>query len=250
MRRCLSCKIDISKRHLNAKRCEACASSVRKKPIHNLTKQQQREALSLAGTMYRREIAKQIGCSHAALNRFARDSKVNFNAHKYDKKTVQKVCDYYINHTLDQTRKKFPSISVRSIIDRYISEVKCYKWSDKEYLSLVRYSGLVPWSYIAVKLGRQKNAARRKYRRVLAGRVNCLPHNITKYFVREGCPFFYIRLDLHSTGLWMCPWFIINKFKKRNLPKHIKQAIKAMAKFQIWLHGSEENILMILEQKA
>lgn len=249
-RYCSTCQIDISNRHKNALRCKKCSADLRKKPHHNLTPKQQKEALRWAGKIYRWEIAEKIGCSNASLARFAKEQKhVNWNAHRYDQKTVQKICDFYLHHTLEQTQEKFPGVTVRSIIDRYTQEVKCYKWTNDEVFKLMKYSGLVPWSYIAVKLGRNKNSARRKYKRILAGRINCLPHNIAREFVNPGCPFFYVRLDLKSTGLWMCPWVTINRYKKQNLPTHIKKAIRAMSNFQLWLHGSENNIIKVLEQK-
>lgn len=250
MRLCLTCKTDINDMHLNAVRCSLCAGHLRKKPPHKLTKLQQKEALKLAGTMYRHDIALKIGCSRTSLNRFAEENKqLNWNFHRYDDKTIKKVCDYYLNHTLEETQKKFPDLKARSIVDRYLKSVKCFKYTDDEILILLKYTGLVSWPEISAKLGRSCFATRRKLYRTISGRVNGLPFMVAKNFVKNGCPFFHIKLNLRSTGLWISPWTELSKHLKTENPSWVNQAFLSLAQFQRWLLGSDERVLEIIQGK-
>ena len=57
-RKCKSCGIDITHRHRNSLRCDACSESLRKSPRHNLTKEQQHVVRDLAGKVLRKKIVE------------------------------------------------------------------------------------------------------------------------------------------------------------------------------------------------
>jgi len=248
MRKCASCDCSIENRHKNARRCVACAKLLRKSPAHNLTPHQQKKALELAGKMYRHEIAKAIGCSRAAFTRFAKERKdVDWNAHKYKDELVGEVVNFYINNSLDDTRKKFPNVRVRSIIDRYVGKIKCIPWSEQETVALYKYTGLASYTEIAVKLGRNPYAPKRKRERHVSGYVNSLPFNIAKKYTNRGCPFFYLKKTDKQSGQWVTPWVAMEKHLRAENPGWVNQAVASLAKFQKWLHGGEKKIYQILE---
>lgn len=248
MRFCLDCKVNISKRHLNAKRCKRCGAKKKKNPDHNLTKLEQEKAIKLAGKMYVHHVAKAVGVSLSNLKRFAKTRPdINWNAHAYKEKDIEKVIDYYLCHTLEETKKKFPGIAVRSIIDRYCKRKKVLKWSDEDIVNLYRWTGLCQWDAIAKKLGRNPYAVRKR-RRFTKGRLNSLPFNTAKHYVKKGCPFYHVRLESKAAGTWICPWIIMEKYLKDDIPDWIRDSIVALAKFQRWLHGSEERVFEILQE--
>lgn len=198
--------------------------------------------------MYRREIAKEVGCSTCALARFAKEHpEKNWNGHKYTEKTIAKVVEYYLSHTLKETQEKFPDCTVRSIIDRYVSQTKCVKWEEAEILMLHKCTGLTAWSTIAKKLGRSPYAPKRKRQRVVSGSVNILDYHNAKNYVTSGCPFYHVKMGDRATGRWVTPWTTAAKFLKSDNPPWVNQAILALAKFQKWLHGSESKIQRILD---
>lgn len=250
MRKCSSCNCSIENRHKNARRCVSCAKLLRKSPAHNLTPLQQKKALELAGKMYRNEIAKTIGCSRTAFTRFAKQRKdVNWNAHRYKDELVEKVVNFYINNSMHDTQKKFQNVCVRSIIDRYVGKVKCIPWSEKETLALYKYTGLASYTEIAVKLGRNPCAPKRKRAKQVSGYVNSIPFDIAKKFVTRGCPFYYLRKTDKPCGHWTTPWVAMVKHLRAENPGWVNDAVASLAKFQRWLHGSEAKIYEILEGK-
>lgn len=76
--------------------------------------------------------------------------------------------------------------------------------------------------------------------------MNGLAHFISRYYVKDSCPFyetdFWSRRevrkgkkipDIRRIALWVD----VEKHMKSDLPDHIQLAIRAMAKFQKWIHG-------------
>lgn len=227
-----------------------CALKAKARPSHSLTRDQQKKALALAGTLYREEIAKSIGCSKSTFTRFAAEHRhINWNAHRYPDETIKKVCEYYLTHSLSETQKKFPGVTARSIIDRYFHAVKSRKWTQEEILKLYKYTGLVSWAEIAFSLNRSITSPKTQRRRKISGRVNGLSFDVAKRFLKNGCPFFYVRLNDKRHGQWVSPWVSLEKYLKESNPEWVNNAFGALARFQRWLHGSEERVFEIIEGK-
>lgn len=259
MKFCQNCKNKLGKKvHFNKKYCASCTKYLRKNPAHNLSEAQQKEALRLAGSMYRHDIAKKIKCSRTSLDRFAKINKnVNWNFLKYSAKTVDIVTEYYIKNGMSKTKKKFADLSVRSIIDRYLKDVnpRQKRWTNSEILEALKMAGLVSYGAQAVffKRPRANSGSIKslwvKRLKLKAHRVNGIHYNIAKHYVERSCPAYPCRIGDHGQIQWKILWVDFDKHLKNDLPDHLKSAIRALAKFQIWLHGKDaktniENMIM------
>lgn len=259
---CLKCKSAPRKAHKNAKYCKVCADLLRKKPASNLTKEQIRQVKKYAGRLYVNELAEKIGCSRSSLRRYAREHGVSINAHKYDQKTIDKVINYYLNHSLPATEHKFKNISPRSIIDRYLKGVnpKTEYWSDDDLIKIARLQGLLSYFNIAAQIDRKYVTAKSiksvwvKRFKSSGANINGMAHWIAKYYVKNSCPIYQTSLCAVDIGekdyaKKICLWVDIAENMRDDLDDFIKSAFKALARFQFWLHGSKDNILNILNME-
>jgi len=247
-RLCRACETSIDKLHLNARYCLNCRKDNRRVPY--LSPAQIRKAVKLAGTMYFDDVAKEVGVSRATLRRYARTKQdVNWNGHKYDHETINKVAEYYLTHSLAETQKKYPHVRVRSIVERYTQNLKCKQWYKNEMSKLLRMVGLLPRSVIAKHIGRPPNVSVKKKLRLMGFQetgINTLNYALAKHFVKPNCPFFSIRVGETGASRWYCLWVDAYKYLKPGLAPWITSAIQSLAKFQIWMHGSRKNIITLM----
>lgn len=259
--KCTICKTQDRKKHGNSKYCEECAEARRSKPVGKLTASQVRDVKRLKGSMYAHEIAERIGTSQTNLKRWARDNGASLNAHKYDKKTVRSVTEYYAKHGRVKTQERFPGVKVRSIVERYLKEAdrRQIRWTSEQLIELAKMGGLIRYEAQAkyfdrpgANAGSVKSAWQKRYG--FGGtNVNGLSFHIAKQYVTENCP-------VYETSFWVTHngprkvvlWIDVAKHLKPEVCLEIRNAVKALAKFQRWLHGrnARASILRILEERS
>lgn len=257
-RACLTCKKTI-RGHFNRKRCRPCAKALVKRPQHTLTAEQQTEARRMAGTMMQRELAEHIGCSRSNLIRWASQSGVSLDALSYKPEVVRAVCSYYEMHGRSATQRMFPDVSVRSIIERNPKAFKPrqIRWTDEQIIEAARMAGLVSPIAQAKYFNRPRahagsiKALWMKKFGFGEGSLNGMAHWYARRLVqghraryikpvgmsRDGEPVEFKRLIL---------WVDLEKYLKPETPEFICEAVKTMADFQRWLHGSPDPRTKIL----
>jgi len=269
---CPICKKRKKQKHFNAKYCKPCALERRKRPIGKLTKSQERKALSMAGKVYRDEIAKKIGTSKANFMRWARQHpEINFNAHKYPDEVVKKVCSYHEKHGKVKTQKKYPNVKVRSIVERYLKNLghgpRQIPWTDKQLMMLVKMAGLVSMKKQAeyfnrpnARLGSIRAAWVKKFGHG-GGSINGLSWYVARHYTDYYCPVLQTRfwnqrkerikgLPLVEQSRMLVLWVDLEKHMRDDIPEHIKAGIRALARFQRWLHGKNvrKNIVRMVKE--
>jgi hypothetical protein len=223
----------------------------------------------MAGNVYRDEIARRIGTSKANLTRWAREHpEINFNAHKYPETVVREVCDYYEKHGKIKTQKKFPEVKIRSIVERYLSGIKPRQepWTDEQLLRLARMAGIISMSAQA-KYFNRPNAHKGSIQSAWMKKFGCggssingLSWHIARHYVDYYCPVLQTRfwkqrkrLDgkrEYESSRMLVLWVDLEKHMSDELPAHIKNGIKALAKFQKWVHGKNvrKNIVNMMRE--
>lgn len=257
MRRCPSCKKRPKQLHWNAKWCKPCADERRKRPRGYLTEDQASMAQKLRNSMSRTEIAEAIGTTRSNFNRWARDNDFYSNCQKYPADIVHRVCEYYVKHGKAKTEERFPDVRVRSIVERYVREPRQIRWTGKQLIELARVAGLVSFEKQAKWFNRPgayagsiKAAWSKRFGHGGAA-INGLSWWVAKHYVRPACP--RLKTDFwkgSGKSRWVVLWVDVEKHLKSSTPDHIRDAIKAMARFQRWLHGHRvrANIQRLLEE--
>jgi hypothetical protein len=257
-RRCESCGIDITHRHSNAKRCEFCATAKRKRPSHNLTKEQQTIVKELAGKYYVKKIAEIANASSTSVRRFASEKGISLDSLSYKPNVIRKVCKFYEKHGKKKTQEKFPEVRVRSIVERYKEfDPLQIRWTDDQLNFIVKSVSLLS-KYTLAHHFRRPGAGRGSITSVYQKRfpfkmknLNGLSAEMAAWFIKKDV--FGYKTDI-KTGAgrptYRVLWVDIEKNMRDDLPPHIKKGIRAMARFQKWLHGnnvhkSVEEILSI-----
>jgi len=216
----------------------------------------------LAGTMFVKELAKEVGSSDSNLDRWAKQNGVNINAHSYPDKLVAQVCEYYAKHGKPKTQRRFPDVRVRSIVERYFKrlghELRQVRWTAPQLLDAAKMGGLVSLDKQAKyfnRPGANKGAMRslwtKKFGHGSAG-VNGLSRVTAAHYVKHSCPFYVTSFCAHSNGpRCIALWIDVERHLKDDVPQHLRSAIGALAKFQRWLHGRNvrRSIEKILEER-
>lgn len=269
---CPICKKRKKQKHFNAKYCKPCALERRKRPIGRLTKKQERQVKKMAGSVYRDEIARRIGTSKATFMRWARQHpEINFNAHKYPETVVREVCDYYEKHGKIKTQKKYPNVKVRSIVERYLKDLghapRQIRWTDRQLMQLVKMAGIISMSAQAryfdrpnAHRGSIQSAWMKKFGRG-GSSINGLSWYTARQYVDYYCPvlqtkFWKMRKELRGKqpiveqSRMLVLWVDLEKHMSEDLPEHIKAGIRALAKFQKWIHGKNvrKNIVNMIKE--
>lgn len=220
---------------------------MRKQPVGELTYPQQLTVRRLAGTMTPDDLAAVIKTSRSNLSRWARQEKISLNSFSYPPALVKQVCAYYARHGKNETEKKFPAICLRSIIERYPHQPRQLRWTKKELVALARMAGLVPLADQAVYFNRPLanagsiRAAWSKRFQVGPVALNCLPLWLADLFIKPSCPLYMRPFQKQGKSVKhserFITWIDAAAHLKGDVPEHLAQAIRAMAKFQNWLHG-------------
>lgn len=245
---CLTCDADISQRHRVAKRCLPCAEERRKRPAGHLTPSQARFAARYAGQVDVRDIAAELECSVANIKRFFRGTRIRFNPTHYTPQQRAEVIAYYEEHGAPATQKRYPHVSVRSIVERNPHKPRQIRFTDKDYRSLAQMAGIVMADVQAKFLNRPRAHApsvMRFWQRNMKGmrptdmcgmRLRYAHHLLRPGFPYVCAPSVNGAVLEHDVVLWadMALWL------RRGVPAFVQDGIKAMARYQRWLYGTDD----------
>lgn len=247
-RRCIACKADINHRHVNARRCQACAGEKARRPPHSLSPEQQCLARQLAGTMTRKEIAKKLGTSTASVYRYARDAGFSLKYNRYSPELVEAVIACYEEQGREGVLEQFPDVRYRYIIERRAHRPRQEKWKPEHLLTAAKMAGLVPLEIQAAVFNRPRAHAGsiRAFWVKRMGQTGSQLHGLWYHqaaaLLRPGFPFIETRYAFSRRGvrrrlaLWceMPPWV------HDDAPPFIHDAIGALADFQRWLYQTDD----------
>ncbi len=211
-----------------------------------------------------RELAEHIGCSRTNLIRWASNCGVSLDAHSYKPEVIRQVCAFYEEHGKTKTQEAFPDANVRSIVERFkFFKPRQIRWTDEQVIEAARMAGLVSLSAQAKYFNRPNAHAGAikslwmKRFGIGGGGVN----GLVKWYARElikGGHSKYIRPIGESRGgepiqfRSIILWVDLEKILKPSVAPFIADAIRAMADFQRWLHGSDDprrKILAMIKER-
>lgn len=196
------------------------------------------EARKIIGKMPREEVASLLGVSLSNLKRAFRGTRLAFhNKYIANPALVKQVCRYYEKHGRRATEKAFPNVRVRSIVERYkIYRPRQLRWTGEQIVEAARMAGIVPLDKQArifnrprAHAGAMKSLWNKRFK--LAPReIHGMANNNAKWLVTDDCP----RIKLRHARISL--WCDMEKHLRPGVPKYMRDAIKAMAKFQRWLY--------------
>jgi hypothetical protein len=255
---CPNCQIRRRKRHFNSKWCAPCAEEFKRRPRHTLTPEQIREVRKRLYRMPKAQICQEVGISWSALGRWARDEGVRvayFNRHAAHPDLVKEVCEYYAEHGMPATEKKYPHLKIRSIVERYPHVPRQIRWKPHELIELAKMGGIIsPESQARyfkrpnANQGAIKSAWMKRFRQG-GGQVNGLSYYVGRHFVDPSCPWiqttFWSQRQLRkgkqthfARRIYL--WVDVEKHLRKDAPDWLRDTTQALAKFQRWLFGTSE----------
>lgn len=237
---CGLCKKRPKRRHFNSKWCVSCALELRKRPRSTLTKEQIHQAESLIGKMDRRDIAQELGTSISNLKRAFKNKTLAFhNKYKSNPALVKQVCEYYEKHGKLKTQKKFPTINLRSVVERYPHKKRQIRWTDDQIAEAARMATFVTFDKQA-KIFNRPGANEGSIKSLWMKKFNFYPaqlhgmcHNMGKHIVSSKCP----QIKLNFMRLYL--WVDMEKHLLIGVPRSIRDGIKTMAHFQRWIYNTD-----------
>lgn len=248
---CLDCHVEISG-HKNRKRCEVCVKALGHRPKYNLTDKQISKIPKYLGIISIEETAEKLKTSRSSLRRWARDNGVSFKYTGYSDEIKREVTSYYEKHGMPATRKRFPKVKVRSIIEKMYGEFspRCVKWEENQIIEMVKMSCFIPFSDQAKYFNRPRanagsiSSAWAKKIKAAPLEIQGICKNRAKLFISKKCPFIelpFIRneeSDKEHRNLHL--WIDMEKHLLPDCPGVIKKYIETMAMFQRWLWNTED----------
>lgn len=256
---CDNCWADFDKTHFNHKYCQKC-----KRLGGYLTYEQEEIAKKYARKIPIQELAEKVGVSNSTIDRWSRRTGVSINWLKYDEKIIAKVCEYYFKHGKIKTQQKFPHVKLRSIVERYLTTPRQIRWKENEILELVKMGGILSMKDQALYFNRPGansgsivSAWMKKFG-CSGGNINGLPYYIAKHYVKDSCPFLITpfwrtrKENQNYKERRIALWIDLEKHLNKEIPDELKLAIKALAKFQRWLHGRnvKANIERMIDERS
>lgn len=222
----------------------------------NATPELVRKVRKFARTHYWFEVCEELGISKATHARIRYWYGIKESRLIYPDDVVKKVCEYYAVHGRVKTQKKFKNVKVRSIAERYMKSLdlppRLIPWTSKQMINLCRMQGIVPYKYQADFFNRPRAHEgsikafwwKRMHKEGFS--LNGLATNSARFFLNRK-HLDPIRLGLKTRGKnagyelkgsrRIITWVDLSKNLDPELPDHLKEVIRAMAKFQQWLHG-------------
>lgn len=251
--KCKRCKTREKKKHWNALWCDQCAEELKHKPKHTLTPAQQEHARSLVFKMPREQIAKEVGVSASNLKRWARDEGVRlayFNKWHANPDLVKQICEFYAEHGMKETLEQFPGVRVRSVIERYPHEYRQIRWTEDQVKKLAQFAGLISHEAQAKYFARPganegsiKSAWMKKFKQN-GSQINGLSWHTARHLVGPRCKpvrtLYWAQRPGSKRGQFsrkIVLWVDLEQHLLPSQPAWLRDAIRAMAKFQRWLHG-------------
>jgi len=256
IKKCLDCKIELPKAHLNTKRCNDCRLILSKRPKGTMTAEQIAEAKRLAGTMPRDEIAKRLGVSLTNLKRSCPNVKfIYYYFWKNNPDLVLEICKYYEKNGKMKTQEKYPDIKIRSIIEHYkLFKPRQIKWKENELIELAKFAGIVPLKQQAkffnrprANSGSIKSVWYKKFKTTPCY-MHGMPIHKAKIFLEKGFPMITVKRQISGDQTRLALWCDAVFYIRKDCPDFVRDAINAMAEFQNKLFNGNprmeiENIL-------
>ncbi len=273
MKVCGRCKLRPKRKHHNSKWCAICSQELRHRPAHNLSRTEQSEVRRLAGKMSRDDIAKEVGRSLSSIRRYCRQAGISLMFDRdYPEEVRREVCEYYSVYGKVKTRKRFPSVTVRSIVERYLKKYELnprqIRWTKEQIVEAAKMAGIISHASQARYFNRPRafegsirslwvkkfgnsgghvpglkaqlayqlvEGGRRIYRKDRTGSALFLPIKpleVSFWMPRKGRRVRYLPRRIFL-------WVDIAENLRPDLHPEIKQIVRTMAKFQKWLHGTK-----------
>lgn len=249
---------------MNNKYCPPCVFLRRKKNIgmpQYVTPEMLDQVINLAGTMLRKEVAKEIGISDSDLKRVANTLNISLKKIHYKESDILEVRKYYLKHGRPATEEKFPNIKVRTIIERHgWIKGECprqKRWTDQEIVELAKFAGLISFKNQAEYFRRPRanegaiSSAWNKKFKTKPGYMHGLPLYKAKIFLSPDAPTIRYQEQERGGDRKMVLFCDAINYLRPDCPDFVRDAIKAMAEFQHKLFGEDprfeiENILEAL----
>lgn len=258
VRICEDCQAQPKKPHRNSKYCETCSDARRRIPVANLTPHQEAHALSLINEIPHPEIAKQVGISLSTLRRWLRNNELHSNCQKYAPEIIMQVIDSYVETGKTKTAELFPGINVRSIVERYDHAPRQTRWKENEIIEAARMAGLV--SRVAQsRYFDRPHAASGSIRALWARKFKCVPSDVNGVaghvawnLAMPGAPATLVKHNKGPSHFYQVLWLDLALYLKPNIDPWVRHTIETLAKFQSWLHGTDDTAKireMILERE-
>jgi hypothetical protein len=209
-------------------------------------------------------MAELLGVSVSNIKRAFVGTSIWFQNGKYKNRPelVAQVMGYYAKHGKPATVKRFPDVNVKSIIDRpeYYGLKKAnrqIRWTDEQIIEAARMAGLVSPSAQAKYFNRPRAHAgsikslwMKKFK-IGGGGVNGMVYWMAKDLVSPNAP--YLKPVGESRNKQpvefrkLLLWVDMHRHVRPEVPEFIKDAIRTMAEFQKWLHGTKDPRKKILK---
>jgi len=198
------------------------------------------------GTVTRHEIARRVGVSKAAVNRYLREVGLRKRSDQYAPEVVAAVTSAYEAGGKAQVHELFPHASVRSIVERYPHAPRQIRWTAEQLIEAAKMAGLVSHTGQARYFGRP-NAYAGSIASVWAktfqcaeGDINGLGVHLTWRLVRPGTPAVLVHQRTLPGPRTLVLWLDLTAHLRAEVAPAIRQAIVALARFQAWLHGTDD----------
>jgi hypothetical protein len=232
--------------HFNARYCLSCKSILKVKIEPFLYEDTKQIIRKYAGKIERKKLAEKAGVSIATLKRFAIMENLDITTFRYTPDEIRKVCDYYLIHGIVKTAQHFPHVKVRSIVERYFRSLgigtRQERWTPEQLYELAKMGGLISQNAQA-RYFKRPNAYAGSIKSVWSkvfkckpANLNSCPHHIAKRIVEYKCPFYAKRGRSH---VMFALWLDVQRNLKDDVSEDVKKLVNAMARFQKWLHKSE-----------
>jgi AcrR family transcriptional regulator len=215
------------------------------------------------------EMAERLNTSVTNIKRAFRGKRLWFHNGKYKNRPelVESVLAYYAKHGKNETIKRFPDVKVKCIVDRpeyygHSKPKRQIRWTDKQILEAARMAGLVSLKGQARYFNRPNadvgsiQSLWTKRFQMGSSNVNGMVHWYAKELVNHRAryiqPLGLSRADKLVKFRRVILWVDMEKCLKANVPSFIREAVKTMADFQRWLHGSDNpraKILRMIETR-
>lgn len=234
--------------HFNAKYCLVCRAERLKHPAHTLTASQAQTVERLRGTLFRRQIAERLGVSRAQVARYLRAAGLDSNARDYAPAVVAAVCAAYEALGRKRTQELFPEVVVRCVVERYQHVPRQIRWAGPQIIEAARMAGLVSHNAQARYFGRP-NACAGSIKSLWVKGFQCAPGDINGLtallvwrLTKPGVPAVLIRHSSASGFFAKVLWIDLARTLKASVEPVIRKAILSLARFQAWLHGTEDTM--------
>jgi len=243
--------------HFNAKYCLPCREQRLRQPRSSLSEAQKAYVRAWRPVEYGRDqaraLAEELGVSRASVRRYCRDIGKSLRLPRYSEHLQAEVLAYYERHGRLATEDKFPTVRVRSLVERRPHASRQVRWTPDEIILAARMGGLIPADIQAEFFGRP-NAGAGSIRSLWmkrfgfsGGALHGMHPARARFLLRPGFPTVVMpghwrpsagartRHTRRRLVLWcdMGPWLL------PGLPPFFADAVAALAHFQRWLFAPE-----------